>query len=370
MNDQNLQNGVEAHRRGNHETAHLEFLRAAEQGNVYAQFNLGVLYANGEGVQKNNAKSVYWFFESAKQGYMYAQSNLGTMYANGEGVSRDYIKAYKWFSLASAQELESAATDLDRLRQRMTFSQIAQAQAQTRKWISGSGSNAPGGGAKRRSVAPRGIAPWVSSASPDSTGSGFFVSAEHILTNAHVIAGYFRLRISPNGDDAIVYALDRANDLALLQISAGSSAQPTLLRRRDARLGETVVVAGYPLHGLVGDGLNVTRGEVSALSGIGGDSRRLQITAPVQKGNSGGPLLDKSGHVLGVVDGKLNSFLTARITGDIPQNVNFAIRAEFVRNFLDSHNVPYQIAPAATARSTEQIADEARAHTVLIECWK
>ena len=165
-------------------------------------------------------------------------------------------------------------------------------------------------------------------------------------------------------------ARDRVNDLALLQIGAGQGARPALLQNERVRLGETAVVAGYPLRGLVGDGLNVTRGEVSALSGLGGDSRHLQITAPVQPGNSGGPLLNGSGHVLGVVVSKLNAIRTAQITGDIPQNINFAIRATTARAFLDAHNVPYQTARTSTARSTEQIAAEARAYTVLIECWE
>lgn len=253
------------------------------------------------------------------------------------------------------------------------IARITQALERVKEWRPEFGSDAPtpGRGVERRSLTPRETTPW---AETNSTGSGFFVnSAGHILTNYHVVAGCYSLRVSPPGSDAAIKARDWRNDLALLKLlrgSAGRVAQPVRLRSGRARLGETVVAAGYPLRGLTGDGLNVTRGEVSALSGLGGDSRRLQITAPVQPGNSGGPLLDKSGHVLGVVTSKLNAIRAARITGDIPQNVNFAIRAEVVRDFLDAHNVPYKTARKSTARSTEQIAAEARAYTVLIECWR
>jgi len=440
MSSQNFQKGAAAYLRGDYETAHREFLKAAKQGNAGAQRSLGLMYRSGLGVPKNDAEAARWYRKAAEQGnagaqrslgLMYlsglgvpknddeathwyrkaaeqgnagaqrflcsmyrsgigvpkndaeatrwyrkaaeqgnagAQFSLGWMYHNGKGVSRDYIEAYKWFNLAAAQGNEQAAMALDSLQQNMTPSQIAQAQARMREWKPSAGSDAPGGGVAGRSVAPRKTTTRSSSVLPDKTGSGFFVSAEHILTNAHVIANCSKLRISPDGGGAVVRALDRENDLALLQLLRGNTergAQSALLRSGSARLGEAAVVAGYPLHGLVGGGLNVTRGEVNNLLGIGGDSRYIQITAPVQKGNSGGPLLDGSGHVLGVVTSKLNAIRAARITGDIPQNVNFAIRAEVVRAFLDAHNVPYQ-----TARSTEQIAAEARAYTVLIECWE
>ena len=80
---------------------------------------------------------------------------------------------------------------------------------------------------------------------------------------------------------------------------------------------------------------NLSVGNVSALAGLGDDSRYLQISAPVQPGNSGGPLLDASGHLVGIVTAKLDARV-ARFTGDVPQNVNFALKAEVARTFLDS----------------------------------
>ena len=104
---------------------------------------------------------------------------------------------------------------------------------------------------------------------------------------------------------------------------------------------ETVAAYGYPLPGLLASGGNLTTGNITALSGIGDDSRLLQISVPVQPGNSGGPLLDSGGNVVGVVEGKINAIKIAAASGDIPQNVNFAIKASVIATFLDSNGVRY-----------------------------
>ena len=101
----------------------------------------------------------------------------------------------------------------------------------------------------------------------------------------------------------------------------------------------SVVAVGFPLPGLLASEANVTTGIVSALAGIGDDTRFLQMTVPVQPGNSGGPLLDLEGRVVGVVVGKLDAVKVASVTGDIPQNVNFAIKAGVLRSFLDASAV-------------------------------
>ncbi len=151
-----------------------------------------------------------------------------------------------------------------------------------------------------------------------------------IVTNHHVIDGCSRLRV--NGTAAQLRGSDVRSDLALLGVDLpGPSAS---LRAQRTAVGEPVAVAGYPLRGLL-SGFNMTTGTLSSLSGIGGDTRLLQITAPVQPGNSGGPMLDSAGNLMGVVVSKLNAIRLAKITGDIPQNVNFAIHANVLR--VSSH---------------------------------
>jgi S1-C subfamily serine protease len=133
------------------------------------------------------------------------------------------------------------------------------------------------------------------------------------------------------------------------------------------RAGEAVVALGYPLSGLLASTANVSIGNVSALAGLHDDSRYLQISAPVQPGNSGGPLLDSSGHLMGIVTAKLD-YRIARYTGDIPQNVNFALKAEVARIFLDSKGIAYQKAHSDQQLSPADVGDFARPFTVHIKC--
>lgn len=111
-------------------------------------------------------------------------------------------------------------------------------------------------------------------------------------------------------------------------------------------------------------------GTVSALAGPDNDSRLLQISATVQPGNSGGPLLDEGGRVIGVVVSKLDALKVAEITGDLPQNVNFAISGAVVRAFLEGQGVAYATAASTKPLSTAEIAEAARNFTVVVECWR
>jgi hypothetical protein len=111
----------------------------------------------------------------------------------------------------------------------------------------------------------------------------------------------------------------------------------------------------------------VSPGFVSALAGLQNDSRELQITAPVQPGNSGGALYDATGGIVGIVQSKLD-WKIMKITNDVPENVNFAIKSEIVRSFLDSNHVKYDIT-SGRKLSTADVGDKTRPFTVRIECY-
>ena len=115
--------------------------------------------------------------------------------------------------------------------------------------------------------------------------------------------------------------------------------------------------------------MNLTTGIVSSLVGFKGDQQRFQITAPVQPGNSGGPVLDRSGRVVGVVVGKLDDMAVAQATGQIPQNVNFAIKASPVRMLMDRNAVRAVEAGATSGLSVADVGDLAKGFVVPIECW-
>lgn len=205
-----------------------------------------------------------------------------------------------------------------------------------------------------------------------SVGSGFMVSkAGHILTNAHVIEGCREVHTKlPSGRAmlASTVAHDFDSDLALLQVSGSGPDIAAFREGRVVRQGEAVVVVGFPLSGLLASGSSLTTGTVSALAGLRDDPTFLQITAPVQAGNSGGPLLDESGNVVGVVVGKLNALKVAGLTGDLPQNVNFAIHGTVARSFLDARGVRYETAPSRTKLEIPDVGDRAREFTVVLQC--
>ena len=106
-----------------------EMKALADQGDAYAQNNLGVMYDNGRGVPENDAEAIKWYGKAAHQGLAHAQYNLGFMYATGEGVPENNIRAYVWWSMAKTQGDADAAIRLDILKPQMTPQQIADGQA-------------------------------------------------------------------------------------------------------------------------------------------------------------------------------------------------------------------------------------------------
>lgn len=168
---------------------------------------------------------------------------------------------------------------------------------------------------------------------------------------------------------ARVVRLDERNDLALLFVdNAPKVAFANFRSAPGIRAGDGVVVAGFPLPTVLQNGLNVTVGNVSSLSGVGGNSALLQMTAPVQPGNSGGPLLDLAGNVVGVVVSKLDAVGVAKETGDIPQNINFAVQGSMARLFLEAQGVRVMEKPSASALVVGDVVDSARAYIFQVEC--
>jgi tol-pal system protein YbgF len=343
------------------------YRRASEQGDAPAQFNLGLMYADGSGVPVDAVESVKWYRRSAEQGYPPAQVNLGQAYHLGVGVPEDFIEAYKWFILAAAQG--GSAADLakkkrDIIAQEMTPGMISVAQERARNWH------------PQPAKAADGQAPQQPSelAEPSASGSGFFLNNKgDLITNYHVVNGCSSLRVWYGGTPhpASVTRSDERNDLALLRSKDGDPSGKAALRSSSkVALGEQVVVAGYPLRGLLADSLNISSGNVSSLAGPQNDSRLLQVSAPVQPGNSGGPLFDQSGLVIGVVVAKLDAVAVAGVTGDIPQNVNFAITGAVLRSFLEVNDTEFTTEAPGRTLKPEEIASKARLSTVAVECMK
>lgn len=386
----------------------LPLLRRAADKNIPAAWEaLGMAAWNGHGMQADHAEAVRWFRKAAERGLLLAQNRLGSALWNGDGTAKDAVEAVKWFEQAAAQGDGSSLFNLsiaalhgigmardnekaalyailaarfakpndktrfddarDKARARISDEHWARAEATARTWVPKAIN--PDSEPIIVKIQPSPTAP----ARPQSSaGSGIVVSRDGIvLTNSHVVAQCRNIRITLDGTPAIaatVVARDAANDLAALKASFRPTSVARFREDKPLRSGDAIVAIGYPLSSLLSREPNVTAGLISAMAGLRGDPRSYQITAPVQKGNSGGPLADMSGNVVGIVSAKLNAMKIANSTGDLPQNVNFAIKAELARKFLADNSIPFDTAPAKTTLSPADVGDIVKKVTVFVEC--
>ena len=194
------------------------------------------------------------------------------------------------------------------------------------------------------------------------------------MTNSHVVAECGRLTATDNEGierETMIAARDAKNDIALLRLLSPPLEVRLLTLRTppDARLGESIVVVGYPLFGGVSTLPSVTTGIVTNLVGLRDDTRGIQISAPVQQGNSGAPVLDGSGQIIAMVNSKLNALQVAQESGDIPQNVNFAIGAPLLARFLERHLPVLPPRELDRPLSVEQIVSHALPAVYLVTCY-
>ncbi len=203
-----------------------------------------------------------------------------------------------------------------------------------------------------------------------SSGSGFYVANDgYLVTNHHVVEGCTRLARG-DGTPLELVAADAKNDLALLKGPPVADSAP-LRVAPDAMQGEPVLTYGYPLQGVLSSSGQLGAGMVSALAGLRDHPGHLQIDVPVQPGNSGGPLLDRRGLVVGVVVAKLNALRVAQMTGDIPQNINFAVKLAPLKALLDANGVRYDGGSAHDAPlENQEIALRARSFTTPVFCGR
>lgn len=321
---------------------------------------------------KGNADNLAWRMASAN-----AQFSLGYMHEEGWGIRQTKVHAYAWYNLAAARGHAQARTRRQHLAEGMTKNQMARAQRfseDLEHWIAGGGEPPPPA--------------FVSDAELKRLGggSGFLVDLEgRIVTNYHVVEDCDSVAVQRKvaadreeaPHEAKIEGVDITNDLALLRASPEVGERAVFGRATRADLGETVVVAGYPLHGIVESELNVTTGtlnvttgSVSALAGADDDMNFLQVDATVQSGNSGGPLLDGAGNVIGVVTKMLNIRWFEEKTGRLEEGRGFAIKGPLVRSFLDIQGVTYRRASSSARLSTERLAERAGTFTVAIHCYK
>lgn len=197
-----------------------------------------------------------------------------------------------------------------------------------------------------------------------ASGSGALVSTEgHVLTNHHVIGGCTRVTV--NGQPAKLLGSDIRVDLALLHVPRLSGREPISFRADGPKLGEQVLVIGYPVFSIT-QAMNVTDGVLSSTVGFEGSRLSLQITAPVQPGNSGGPVLDRAGRQIAVVASKAGRGL--REESGV-ENMAWVVRGDVVRDFLNRYAIRFRESQGpAPALAGEDIVAQHRDKVLRVEC--
>ena len=214
--------------------------------------------------------------------------------------------------------------------------------------------------------------PAERAAAKTNIGAGIVVSADGmVVTNHHVVQGCASISVldpQQQRTPATLVATDVANDLALLKAERTFPAAASFRRGAPPQAGESVTVVGYPLASILGFEPNVTFGYVSAAGGLRGDASRFQISAPIHKGNSGGPILGQDGQVIGIVTAKLDALAVQKRTGDLPQNISFGVRAEAAQSFLESHAARFASGGAGRKLENTEVAAIGRSITLLVAC--
>ena len=203
-----------------------------------------------------------------------------------------------------------------------------------------------------------------------ASGTGFIVSKEgHIVTNHHVVEGCAEVKVHKDGDvyKGKVIANDILNDLALIK----SNFKPNVifpLSDKNPSILQPIIVAGFPFGNAISSSVKVTQGIVSAESGIGNNYSNIQIDAALQPGNSGGPILDNYGNVIGVAVAKLAMEKIYEDFGVFPENTNFGIKSSVVENLIQAHNVKSP-SPNTEKMSIDDLGYNIKQATLYLSCW-
>ena len=201
------------------------------------------------------------------------------------------------------------------------------------------------------------------------SGSGFFVSSQgHIASNAHVIGVCRKVKVYEDGEEIFldILATDMVNDIGLVKGQFKNS-QYLNIKVDGAELGEDIVAFGYPLVDKLSDSVKLTKGIVSALSGPYNNIALIQIDAALQPGNSGGPVLNMSGQVVGIASSGLAKLKMVKEQQVLPENVNFAVAAPTIATFLKANKI--NVSPGTSEiYSTKELAKIGEPATVQLLC--
>ena len=305
----------------------------ARQDDAACLHFLGAAYARGAlGAQNWKIAASLWT-AAAEQGYAPSQFELGSALCREDAEDGpNYALAYVWFRLAGMQGEPKAAMYAEDLAKNFVSQELlAKADAAIKEF---------------RPRAPR-PQPDASSEPEEEMpndnfkgqGSGFFISEKgYIVTNAHVVEGSESYEVVLRSDQrlpATLVAKDDEHDLAILRVSVSDQRCLPVLPSEGVKLGTSVATVGFPNIVVQGFSPKLAKGDIAALSGVQDDPSMFQISVPIQPGNSGGPLVDEKGNVVGVVAAILNQDIALASTGTLANNVAYAVKSSFILRLVE-----------------------------------
>ena len=354
----------------------------AEDGYEPAMPIVSEYLKQGGCVLKSITESTRWLIRSAELGNKVSQFEISSRYVEGLGVSQNVIEGLAWLyvaefkigdavsSLMSNHAASERAADRIKYLEKKIPNDIIQLAQERAKVILGLITD---GKSTVDSVAQGNLPTVVKNTTkpkskPKSSGTGSIVSSSgHIVTAAHVINGasYIEIVTLTGTFPANTESVDVANDIAILKIDTTCKDFVEVLHSRDVRLGQSVSTIGFPNIGIQGHSPKVTQGVISSDNGAQNDIRMWQISAPIQPGNSGGPLLDESGNLIGVVVASL-SLKVIEATGAVPQNVNYAVKSAYLEPLLNSQKLSIKQSKQAASQKFEDLVESTKKSIVLV----
>jgi len=333
--------------------------RSAAEGNNLAKAYLAVLIVDGLGAPQNAPRAINLLKEASIAGISFAQFCYAYYLERGVGTAQDASMAYFWSNLAASNgDNEEFAKQRDALSRKIGPSETLRVQALCREWL-GSRKNNQASADNPDLETPSG-----------GTGSGVIYSSDgHVLTNHHVIAGCTQFKvITARGEEfsATLVASDEKLDVAVLKLEKpyrpkGFPTPPRIISSHRVKSGEKVFTIGHPLGDLLGSEPKYNDGTVSAMSGMDDNRNVMQISVPIHPGNSGGPLANTSGEIVGLIVSTFNGGALLREENILAQNINFAIKSEPILDFLDTKG----LTPRRGEASTEPV-EHVKAYAVKI----
>jgi TPR repeat protein len=334
------------------------FRKSADQGDSDAQFYLGICCAKGEGVEKDVAEAAMWYRKAAEQGDVSAQGRIGADYLQGIGVIKNEVEGLAWAYVCSANGNELATKLISAAESTYSASIIEAARKRASEIQAEIASNKE---ADQNDSTPNTRQAISVANAPKASGSGAFISADGlVLTAAHVVQGASQIEVvtATGTFAATVVKIDVPNDIAVLKCSGGNFTPLPIAPSKGKREGATVFTVGFPNIQLQGFDPKLTKGEISSTAGFQDDPRQWQISVPIQPGNSGGPLCDENGNLIGIVESTLNPLTMAKVEGEIPQNVNYAVKSNYILPLLDDvQNLPSPLVPANGTKFEDTVSN-------------